>query len=352
MIMTRTPLRVSFFGGGTDVRAFYGDNEYGAVLSTTIDKFVYVTVKRHGLLFDEPFRLNYSTTEMVDSIDAIRNEIARESLRTLGVDAPIYLSTVADLPAGSGLGSSGAYAVGLLHALCALQATRSAFGDLAEMACHIEVDVLRKPVGKQDQYAAASGGLNHIRFFADESTSITPLSTRTGTVQEVLGSLQLFWTGKSRSADAVLSEQRANLHSTTGLLVQMREMADEAARLFLAQRMSTPMFGEMLDMAWKLKRRLASSISNPDIDEWYDRGCRAGAYGGKLCGAGGGGFLLFCAPRSRHDAIRLALSDLTEVPIRFEPGGSAILFSSSGHMDHGVGPIDHADHGHRRSVAR
>jgi|FEC22Drversion2_1045045.scaffolds.fasta_scaffold00324_6 D-glycero-alpha-D-manno-heptose-7-phosphate kinase len=327
MIMTRTPLRLSFFGGGTDFRDFYANNEYGAVLSTTIDKFVYVTVKRHGALFDEPFRLNYSTTEMVNSIGEIQNEIGREALRMLGVGAPIYISTVADIPAGSGLGSSSAYAVGLLHALRSLQLTRTSFGDLAEMACHIEIDVLNKPIGKQDQYSAASGGLNYMRFLADESTSIAPISARATDPNSLLDSLQLFWTGKTRRADDILRQQKANIGATRHFLVQMRKMADDAATMLQGGRMTVATFGEMLDETWKLKRQLGPAVSNSMIDRWYERGCQAGAYGGKLCGAGGGGFLLFCGPKSRHQEIKAALPELREVPIRFEPSGSMTLYA-------------------------
>jgi D-glycero-alpha-D-manno-heptose-7-phosphate kinase len=334
LIATRTPLRVSFFGGGTDLKEFYANNGYGAVLSATIDKFVYVTVKRHGELFDEPYRLNYSKTEIVSSLDAVENEIGREAMRLLNVKPAMYISTVADVPSGSGLGSSSSYAVGLLNALCALEARRTTFGDLAEMACHIEIDVLKKPIGKQDQVSAAAGGLNHIRFFADGSVSITPISARTADLHDLFGHFQLFWTGVTRSADSILTEQRKNIRDTNGFLLQMRDLADEATRLIQRGVMNIQTFGEMLDAAWQLKKKLATSVSNSKIDELYARARAAGAIGGKLCGAGGGGFLLFCAQKSARNAIRAALPELREVNIAFEPTGSTILFSSAHGGEH------------------
>jgi D-glycero-alpha-D-manno-heptose-7-phosphate kinase len=326
LIATRTPLRVSFFGGGTDLKEYYGNHNYGAVLSATINKFVYVTVKRHGELFDEPYRLNYSKTEIVNSLDAVENEIGREALRLMNVQPAVYISTVADVPSGSGLGSSSSYAVGLLNALCTLESRRATFGDLAEMACHLEIDVLNKPIGKQDQYSAAAGGLNHIRFFADGSVSISPISARTADLHDLFGHFQLFWTGVTRSADSILAEQKNNIAKTSHFLSQMRDMADTATRLIQRGQMDIQTFGEMLDAAWNLKRKLASSVSAAKIDEWYERARKAGAIGGKLCGAGGGGFLLFCAEKSARESIRAALPELQEIDVAFEPTGSTILF--------------------------
>jgi len=322
-------LRISFFGGGTDLEDYYSQNSYGAVLSTTINKFVYVTVKRHGDLFNERYRLNYSKTETVSELEDIENEIGREALRLLNIRPPIYISTVADVPAGSGLGSSSTFAVGLVNALRGFQGTRTTSGELAEMACQIEIRVLRKPIGKQDQYATAFGGLNYIRFYSDNSTSITPINFRRAALHTLFDNFLLFWTGVTRDAGHVLSEQKANIAAKSSYLGQMRDMADSGAKLIQEGTMKIEMFGEMLDAAWKLKRRLASGISNANIDEWYERALKAGAYGGKLCGAGGGGFILVCAPRERHDAIRAALSELREVPTSFEPFGSTVLFQSS-----------------------
>jgi len=334
LIATKTPLRVSFFGGGTDLKEYYANNSYGSVLSATINKFVYVTVKQHNRLFDEPYRLNYSKTEIVDSLDAIENEIGREAIRLLNVQPGIYISTVADVPSGSGLGSSSSYAVGLLNALCALEGRRTTFGDLAEMACHLEIDVLKKPIGKQDQVSAAAGGLNHIRFFADESISISPISARTADLHDLFGHFQMFWTGVTRSADTILAEQKKKIRDTSAFLTQMRDMADEATRLIQRGQMDIQTFGNMLNVAWQFKKKLATSVSNPQIDEWYERARKAGAIGGKLCGAGGGGFLLFCAKKSARDSIRAALPELRELDIAFEPTGSTLLFPATQGGEH------------------
>lgn len=329
LITTRTPLRISFFGGGTDLPGYYRQSSHGAVLSSAIDQYVYVTVKSHGPLFDENFRLNYSKTEIVDGLDGIDNGIAREGIRMLKLLPPLYISTVADVPSGSGLGSSSAYAVGLLHALTSLQKQRKTAGELAEMACYVEIDALAKPIGKQDQYAAAFGGMNHIRFYPDETTSITPVNHRRRQLDHLFDHLMLFWTGMSRNADDVLTAQRAAIPSTTGYLDEMRAMADEAARVIESGELGIEAFGRLLDTAWALKRSLTGAISTSRIDSWYEAARKAGAFGGKLCGAGGGGFLLFCVPLDGRAAVREALNELREVEIGFEPSGTAVLYSAA-----------------------
>ena len=323
IVVTKTPLRVSFAGGGTDLPGFY-EREYGAVLSTTIDKFLYVTVKRHGALF-EPIRLNYSETELVERVEEIRNGIARECLRSLRIDPPIYISTVADLPEFSGLGSSSAFAVGLLHALHAYQGRRVSAGQLAEEAAHIEIDVLKRPIGKQDHYAAAFGGLNLFCFMPDGSVTVEPQQPARGGLDRLLEHSLMLWTGIRRDAGAVLSEQQQN---TSGRLDELQAMRQHAKQLQALMRNGfDPLeFGLILDQTWQLKRRLASTISSPRIDAWYDRARAAGAVGGKICGAGGGGFLLLIMPRDRREAVRAALQELTEVRIGYEAQGSRLLF--------------------------
>lgn len=328
IVVSKTPLRISFFGGGTDFAGFY-ETGHGAVLSTTINKYVYVTLKRHGELFDEPYRLNYSKTELVKNLDQIENEIGREALRMMQMEPPVYISTISDVPSGSGLGSSSAYAVGLGSALCAFKGVHATPGELASMACHIEIDILKKPIGKQDQYPAAFGGLNHIRFDKDGSVSLTPLSIGSMGLHDLFDHFLFFWTGITRQADSVLSEQKANIASRHAVLTQMRDMADEASKRLRRGKMNTATFGNLLHEAWEMKRQLASNISNSDIDVAYEKARRAGAYGGKLCGAGNGGFLLFCAPVACHAAIRAALSDLREMKIAYEPDGSKILFADA-----------------------
>ncbi len=324
LIVTRTPLRVSFVGGGTDLPAFY-EHEFGAVLSTTIDRYVYVTVKRHSELFFEPIRINYSKSEQVDRVDELKNNIARECMRFLGIEPPIYISTVGDVPASTGLGGSSAFAVGLLNALHAYRGERVPAGQLAEEACHIEIGVLGEPIGKQDQYAAAFGGLNLFCFKPDGGVSVEHQRLPDNPLGQLFESMLLFWTGHQRDASGVLSEQKQN---TAAKLAHLRRMRDQAVELHAAMKrgeIDVWTFGRALDEGWRLKRSLASRISNSRIDRWYEAAIAAGAAGGKLCGAGAGGFLLFIAPPERHDAVRAALPDLMEMPVRHESHGSQLM---------------------------
>jgi D-glycero-alpha-D-manno-heptose-7-phosphate kinase len=324
-VLTSTPLRISFAGGGTDLSEFYQQG-YGAVLSTAIDKYLYVQVKRHGPLFREQYRLNYSETEIVDRLGAIRNDIARECLRLLKIEAPIYISTVADVPASSGLGSSSTFAVGLLNALHALQGERVSVGQLAEEAAHIEIDVLGRPIGKQDHYAAAVGGLNYLSFRADGRVTLEPQHAPDGTVDRLFERLLMFWTGIRRDAAAVLASQKRNTASQMESLTAMREQAEEL-RALLQSGIDFEAFGRVMDAGWRLKRQLADGITTEQVDDWYRRACEAGALGGKLCGAGGGGFLLFLVPPEHQQDVRHALTGLVELPIGYEPQGSRVLFS-------------------------
>lgn len=324
MIVTRTPLRVSFFGGGTDLSEFY-HREAGACLSTAINRYVYVTVKRHSDLFFEPIRINYSTSEQVNAIDEIRNNIAREALKFLEIDPPIYISTVGDVPASTGLGGSSAFCVGLLNALHAFKGERVSPGQLADEACHIEIELLKEPIGKQDQYAAAFGGMNLFTFRPDEGVTVEHLAMNgAGPMAGLFDSMLMFWTGHQRDTSAVLSEQSKNTASKMDQLRRMRDQAHELHRLIANHEIDVPGCGEFLDQAWQLKRGLASKITNSEIDEWYAAGRKAGAWGGKLCGAGGGGFLMFVAPPETHDAIRAALPGLVEMQVGFEAQGSSV----------------------------
>lgn len=325
MIVTRTPLRVGFFGGGTDLGVFYR-NTPGAVLSATINRYVYVTVKRHSELFFEPIRINYSTSEQVNTIDEIKNHIARECLKFLEIEAPIYISTVGDVPASTGLGGSSSFAVGLLNALHAYKGERASPGQLAEEACHIEIEVLGEPIGKQDQYAAAFGGMNLFKFKPDEGVSVQHLVVKgKGPSRALFDSMLMFWTGHQRDTSAVLSEQSKNTASKMTQLIAMRDQACDIHRQFAECTIDVPSCGEMLHAAWELKRGLASTITNDGIDGAYRAGRDAGAYGGKLCGAGAGGFLMFLAPPEKHDAVRAAMSDMVEMRVTFEPQGSRLL---------------------------
>ena len=324
MIISRTPLRISFAGGGTDLRAFYG-RERGAVLSTAIDKYIYITVNRK---FDSKVRASYSVTEIVDCATDLKHELIREALRLVGIAGGVEITSISDVPAqGTGLGSSSSYTVGLLNALYAYTGRLVGAERLADEACRIEIEICGKPIGKQDQYIAAYGGLQHIQFNPDESVFVDPIPCRREFREQLQSSLLMLYTGVTRSANAVLAEQRRNTE-TDGAAVeglrQMRDLADQLRDSLCVGNLDG--FGEVLHAGWMLKRTLAAGISSPAIDGWYDLARRHGAMGGKLLGAGGGGFLLLYAHPDRHAEIIDALQELRAIPFRFEPQGSKIIF--------------------------
>lgn len=324
LVISRTPLRISFTGGGTDLAAYY-ERDHGAVLSTAIDKYIWVTVKRHSEIFDEPIRLSYSRTEQVNTVDELRNDIARESLRFMEIEPPIYISTVGDLPASTGLGGSSSFAVGLLNALHAFRGERVSASQLAEEACHIEIDVLGQPIGKQDQYAAAFGGLNLFSFRPGGAVMVEPQRVPDQMMSTLFDDVMLFWTGHQRDSESVLTEQKANTERRLADLDAMREQSYELRAMLQRGDRSASDVGRLLDRGWQLKRGLASGVTSSQIDDWYARARQGGALGGKLCGAGGGGFLMFLVEPPCQDSVRTALGDLKEVSVRHEVHGSQIL---------------------------
>jgi D-glycero-alpha-D-manno-heptose-7-phosphate kinase len=315
---------VSFAGGGTDLAAFY-ERDYGAVLSTAINKYIYVTVKRHSGVFNEPIRLNYSKSEQVHRVEEIENNIARECLKFLQIEPPIYISTVGDLPASTGLGGSSSFAVGLLNALHAYRGEKVSAGQLAEEASYIEIDVLHEPIGKQDQYAAAFGGFNLFCFKTGGDVTVEPLRLVNGTLASLFNQILMFWTGHQRDSSSVLTEQKQNTPQKLESLRSMREHARQLQKLLSNGHFDSYAFGQILDESWELKRQLASSISTGQIDSWYHLARCAGAIGGKLCGAGGGGFLLFVVPPERQSQVREAMHALTHVTVNAEAHGSQVL---------------------------
>ena len=321
MIISRTPLRVSFAGGGTDLRAYYG-RERGAVLSTAIDKYIYITVNRK---FDDKVRVSYSVTEIVDHASELKHELIREALKLTGISGGIEIT---DVPSqGTGLGSSSSYTVGLLNALYAFTGKLVSAERLADEACRIEIELCGKPIGKQDQYIAAYGGMQHIQFNPDESVFVDPLPCRKELREQLQSSLLMLYTGLTRSANDVLSEQRKNTEQsgeTMDGLRSMRDLADQLRESLCAGNLDG--FGEMLHAGWMLKRTLAAGISSPSIDSWYELARKNGAIGGKLLGAGGGGFLLLYAHPDRHAGLIRTLPELRPIPFRFEPQGSKIIF--------------------------
>ena len=270
--------------------------------------------------------MNYSDTEHTDTLDEIKNAIARECLRLVRTEPPIYVSTVADVPAFSGLGSSSSFAVGFLNALHVLNGERASAAQLAEEAAYIEIEVLKRPIGKQDHYAAAFGGLNYFRFLADGRVTIEPHALGAEQSDLLFQHIMMFWTGNWRDSSSVLTEQNRNTASNVDHLLAMRQHAGELQNLIL-NGLDPEEFGRILDASWRLKRELASNITNDEIDRWYNLALEAGASGGKLSGAGGGGFLLYIAPPERHPEIRRALTELSELSVKAEPQGSRVLMS-------------------------
>lgn len=322
MIITRTPFRMSFAGGGTDLPAFY-QVEPGAVLSTTINKYVYITVNRK---FDHRIRVSYSLTENVAQVDQIQHPLVREALIKAEVDGGIEITSISDIPSnGSGLGSSSAYLVGLLKALYAFRGLAVTPEVLAQEACDIEMQILAQPIGKQDQYAAAYGGFRVYQFNPDESVHSEPVLLGHAARSELLSNLVLFYTGVGRSATKILEAQSAQTKASdtqVAFLRYMRDQAKDMKRLFETQETD---ISEMLDVGWGMKRNLAPGISSNYIDGWYDIARREGALGGKILGAGGGGFLLLYAPPEKHQHLTNTLK-LERIPFAFAPEGSKIIF--------------------------
>jgi D-glycero-alpha-D-manno-heptose-7-phosphate kinase len=321
MIITRTPFRISFAGGGSDLGAFYL-NEPGMVLSTAIDKYVYLTVKKH---FDLNFRVSYSKTEFADSVCQIEHPIVRECLKACGVTRGLEIVSMADLPARTGLGSSSSFTVGLLQALHAMQGRVVSPDRLAEEACRIEIEKLCEPIGKQDQYIAAHGGLQFIQFNPDGTVFVKPVACTAETRAELNRRLLIFFTGETRDARDVLSKQQACTGQKIAVLRRMCEIARQLMEVLTDGR-DLNVFGQLLHEGWEAKKSLESSISKPKIDEYYCRGLRAGALGGKLLGAGGGGFLLFFCEPHKQQALREELSELRELRFSLDPEGSKIVY--------------------------
>lgn len=328
MIIARTPLRVSFLGGGTDLPSFYQEEE-GAVLSTTIDKYVFITVNDR---FDESLRLSYSKTEICDAVDQVEHRILRAVLGRYAPEARarsggrgLEILSMADIPAGTGLGSSSSFTVSLLHAITAHVGRFRSAEELAAEACAIEIDELGEPIGKQDQYAAAYGGLQYIRFLPSGEVCAEPVICSAQTKAALQGSMLLLYTGVTRSASGILEQQRGNVSRKRAELRAMRDLAARMRRL-LESSGDIAEAGALLHEGWELKRSLASGISDDRIDGWYARARDAGALGGKLLGAGGGGFLLLLCPPSQHQRVREALPELRAVPVALETFGSRIIF--------------------------
>ncbi|MBI5049496.1 MAG: GHMP kinase [Nitrospirae bacterium] len=322
MVISQTPLRISLVGGGTDLKSFY-HMEDGMVVSAAIDKYVYVIVKER---FDEKIYINYSQKEIVDDVSSIKHDLVREAMKKTGVTNGVEITTLADIPSeGSGLGSSSSITVSLLNALYNYKGMQVTAEQLAGEACEIEIDICRKPIGKQDQYIAAYGGLNKITFHPDESVSIFKLPVSNDDLRKLGSNLLLFYTNKTRDANVILQEQKENTENKREVLRKMRNLVEKAADSIIDDKFDE--IGSALHENWLLKKSLVDTISNSEIDDMYQKAMNVGARGGKICGAGGGGFLLVYVPRDKQDAVRRTLRDYRELPFMLEQFGSRIIFN-------------------------
>ena len=326
MIIARSPLRVTLGGGGTDLPSYYRDHE-GFLISAAIDKYVYVTMMRP---FTPGIYLKYSQLEHVEHVDNVQHPIIREAIQMMNFNTPqIEITTLADIPAGTGLGSSGSFTTALLKALYAHRKRLLHPEELAKLACHIEIDRLGEPIGKQDQYIAAYGGITCFTFHKDDSVHAKPLGLNVDTLFDLEDNLLLFFTGFSRNAGSILKDQNTrtqqndddmlkNLHYVKALGLRSKNALEEG---------NANLFGELMDEHWEHKKRRSGGISNPHIDEWYDLGKKNGAVGGKLVGAGGGGFLMFYASDRNKLRHTMAKAGLEEVRFRFDFEGTKLILS-------------------------
>ena len=322
MIIVQTPLRISFFGGGTDFRAFFMQ-EGGCVLSSAIDKYIFVTIKKR---FDTKLRIGYTQTEMVDEVDQIHHELIRESLRLTRIDRGVEITTMGDIPSeGSGLGSSSTVTVGALHAMYAYLGEIVPAERLAREACAIEIETLKRPIGIQDQYIAAYGGLRFFEFFPDGTVTVERVRLSPDAQRALNSNFMLFFTGMSRDSSSILKEQVGNLKDRFNELREIKDMAGEARCAIEKENFEA--LGVLLHQSWELKKRLAGTISNGRINEMYETARRAGAIGGKIAGAGGGGFLLLYVPFEHQNRVRMALHGLQELPFRLEADGTKVIFN-------------------------
>lgn len=326
MLITRSPLRISLGGGGTDLPSYYRDHG-GYLISAAIDKYVYVTVSRP---FIEGVILKYSQIEKVDTVDAIEHPIIREAFRMMGItELQHEITTLADIPAGTGLGSSGSFTTALLKALYSFERRLLLPGDLARLACELEIERLNQPVGKQDQYIAAYGGITAFEFAKNGEVHAEPLAMASSTLHELEDHLLLFFTGFSRSASAILKDQdtrtKSSDHSMVEGLHYVKELGFRSKQAL--EKNQPALFGEIMHEHWENKRKRSQGMSNPKIDEWYELGRKAGAIGGKLVGAGGGGFLMFYAPEPNKVRQAMIGAGLEEVRFRFDFDGTRVVFS-------------------------
>ncbi|MEO8512155.1 MAG: GHMP kinase [Ignavibacteria bacterium] len=324
MIISQTPLRISLSGGGTDLANYYGQHE-GFVVSTAIDKYIYVIVKER---FDDLIYVDYSSKEIIPKIDDIKHDLVREAAKMTGITKGFEVMMFADIPSeGSGLGSSSSLTVGLLHAFYQYLGKLVTAERLALEACKIEIELLKRPIGKQDQYIAAYGGLKTFKFCKDGSVEVNPINVESDPKRKLGSNLLLFFTDTTRKAASILEEQSKNIVSKLEFHHKIKELAFDT--LEGLNSLDINRVGENLKINWELKKQLASNVSNPQIDEMYDLAMDGGALGAKISGAGGGGFLLVYCERDKQDTLRRSLRKFRELPFLLEKYGSKIIFDQT-----------------------
>ncbi len=325
MIITRTPFRVSFIGGGSDMPDFYSRHP-GAVLSTTINQYMYIS--SHRYFEPDKIRVKYSRTETVDHVNELQHPILREVFKQFGISGGLEVSSIADVPSGTGLGSSSSFTVGLIHNLNRVRNKMVTKASLAQEACRVEIDLLKEPIGKQDQYAAAFGGINIFQFMPDGEVMVEPLHQQKEVMAQLENNLLMFYIGNQRSASDILAEQKKNIREEEkfNTLINMVALVSDAKQVLATGQLDA--FGKILHENWLLKKSLASGISNNTINQAYDAALNAGALGGKLLGAGGGGFLLFYCPQPAQGKVVEALKALRKFDFKFEHEGSKLIHYS------------------------
>ena len=324
MIITKTPYRISFFGGGTDHPAWFQENG-GKVLATTFDKYCYISVRPLPPFFDHKYRIVYSQIESVNDIKDIEHPAVKEVLKYYNCVNGLEIRHDGDLPARSGLGSSSSFTVGMMNAMNALKGVYSSPYELASTAIHIEQDLIKECVGSQDQISAAYGGFNEIEFYKDGTFSVEPKIISQDRLQDLNDHLMLFFTGISRFSSEIAESQISNMKKCHSQMHELRDMVDEASSIMGNPNTPLEEFGKLLNKSWENKRSLSDKVTNIQIDELYSTAIKAGALGGKILGAGGGGFILFFAKPENQDRVKAVLSNLTFVPFKFENTGSKVV---------------------------
>ena len=327
MIITRTPFRVSFFGGGTDLKSFYKKRS-GQVLSAAIDKYLYVVVKKKLGIVEYKYRVNWSTVEFTNKISNIKNPVARECLRYFNINYPIEITTFADIPANTGLGSSSAFTVGLVNALYALKGKKVSKKKIATTAAKIEIDMIGRKIGKQDHFACCYGGLNIFKFYSNETVKVLPLNILKKNINKLEKNIILFYTKIKRNSHKVLKVQQNINKLQFNSLNEMKDLVDKSKKIIIGNKIDMKSFGSLLNISWNRKKKVNKNSSNKIIDEFYDKALYSGAYGGKLLGAGSGGFLMFIANKKIQKKIIKNLSKLNYLNLKFDYSGTKVTYNS------------------------